>query len=414
MASSEALAALPGIPETLAGLVVPIDRLRPYSKNARRGNVELIAESLQRNGQYRPVVANRRTGEVLAGNHTLAAARSLEWPGLAVTWVDVDEAEAARIVLADNRLSDLGTYDDQVLADLLSDLDDLTGTGYSADDLDSLLASVTELPTIADPDAAPDAPAVPRTRLGDVWLLGPHRVVCGDSTDAAAYDALLGEERVDAVWTDPPYGVSYVGKTKDALTIQGDAEGELEALLRTAFGLAFEFCREGGAWYVACADKAGSFLPFISALSELGVYRHQLIWVKNSLVLGRGDYHFRHEPVLYGWKPGAPHHAVLDRSQDTVWEIDRPRRSAEHPTMKPVELITRALNNSADAGAVVLDPFAGSGSTLIAAHLTGRVARLIELDPRYVDVICRRYQEATGDKPVLQATGKPHDFTVEA
>lgn len=399
------------IPDSLAALRVPIEGLLPYGKNPRVGNVDAIAESLEVNGQYRPVVVNKRTNEVLAGNHTLKAAKRLGWTEIAATFVDADEEQAARIVLVDNRSNDGASYDDSALADLLQSLDDLAGTGFSNEDLTELLADVTELPpALADPDAVPETPTAPQTEVGDVWILGPHRLACGDSTSVDVFDALLGEAKVDLVWTDPPYGVDYVGKTADALTIESDGAAGLADLLHGSLGAAFVASKPGAAWYVAFADK--TLLQLLTVLTDLGVYRQTIIWAKDRFVLGRGDYHSRHEPILYGWHPGAARlQPVEDRTQDTLWEIPRPSASKDHPTMKPVALITRAIENSSSKGALVLDPFGGSGSTLIAAHATGRRARLIELDPRYADVICRRYQEATGDKPVLEATGEPHDFT---
>lgn len=404
------------IPADLEALAVPIADLLPYRSNPRVGNVEMIAESLRVNGQYRPIVVNRRTREVLAGNHTLKAAVALGWDRIAATFVDVDDEQAARIVLVDNRSNDVAGYDDSALVELLQSLDDLAGTGFSTEDLDQLLADVTDLPTVqADPDAVPDIPDAPISALGDVWLLGPHRLICGDSTDVGAYDALLGGDKVDLVWTDPPYGISYEGGSKKREGIKNDAL-DVEALtefLREALGATLTATKGGAGWYVA-APHGPIGLAFSIVLHEFDVWRHSLIWVKNNSTFGRSDYHYRHEPIYYGWTPGAAHHPVVDRKQDTIWEVDRPSRSAEHPTMKPVALITRAIENSTHKGALVLDPFGGSGSTLIAAHLTGRKARLIELDPRYVDVICRRYQEASGEKPVLESTGQPHDFLASA
>jgi len=213
----------------------------------------------------------------------------------------------------------------------------------------------------------------------------------------------------DCVWTDPPYGVSYVGKTVDALTIDNDDDPvALKKLLQLSFDAACVASKPGGAWYVA-APPGPLHAMFSDILDELGIWRQTLAWVKDSFVMGHSDYHYRHEPIFYGWKPGAAHYFIADRTQDTVWDIPRPKRSTEHPTMKPVALIDRALKNSTRPGETVLDPFGGSGSTLIAAHDTGRIARLVEIDPRYVDVICRRYQQHTGEKPIRN--GQLHDFT---
>lgn len=397
-----------------------VDTLATYHRNPRRGNVAAIAESLRVNGQYRPVVINRgtvtgRPREVLAGNHTLLGVRRLGWPTIAAVWIDVDDEHAARIVAADNRTGDLGDYDDQLLLELLAELPDLDGTGYTPDDLDALERALAaeQLPGAGatDPDDVPDPPAEPVSAVGDVWELGPHRLVVGDSTDVGVWDALLDGGKADAMWTDPPYGVSYVGKTADAMTIENDGSEGLDQLLRGALGVALTQTRPGAAWYVA-APPGPLSLHFFQVLVDLGVFRQQLIWVKDQFVMGHSDYHYRHEPVYYGWSPGAAHHEPPDRKQDTVHEVARPKRSEDHPTMKPVELIHRHLANSTDPLDTVVDPFGGSGSTLIACHQLNRTARLIELDPRYADVILRRYQEHTGTKPTRG--GAPHDFTAGA
>jgi len=275
---------------------------------------------------------------------------------------------------------------------------------------------VDELPpALEDPDAVPDtAPAI--TVPGDVWLLGPHRLLCGDSTVPTDLERVMDGAKADMVWTDPPYGVSYVGGTADAMTIENDSldADDLEEMLVAAFAAALAVSAPGASWWVATPGMAAPMFAFCRALHDLGIWRHQVIWVKDRFALGRADYHARHEQLLYGWAPGGHHHPTGDRTQDTIWEFPKPARNDVHPTMKPVALIERAINNHTDQGDLVLDPFGGSGSTLIASHQTGRVARLIELDPRYCDVICRRYQQATGDKPIAEATGRPHDFDVDA
>ena len=420
------------IPDTLAPLTVPIDSVTPYGDNPREGDVGAICVSLERNGQYRPIVVNQRDGQILAGNHTWKAAKSLGWQQIAATYVDVDDETARRIVLVDNRSNDLAAYDDAVLAALLEGIveehgvDGLVGTGFDGDDLDELLADLVEdLPDGAtDPDDVPEPPAEPVSKLGDVWLLGRHRVVCGDSTDVGVLDRVMDGGKAGMVWTDPPYGIGVVGGSRalspEKRRAQGGKEisndtldlGQLTDFLREAFGSSVTVCASGAGWYVA-APHGPIGLAFATVLHELEVWRHSLVWVKDSIVMGRSDYHYRHEPIYYGWVPGAAHTWESDRKQDTVLEFPRPRKSKEHPTMKPVALIEYCIGNSSKRGAVVLDPFGGSGSTLLAAHRTGRTARLVELDPAYVDVICRRYQEHTGEKPVLEATGEPHDFTAD-
>lgn len=425
------------IPDTLAALAVPIDQLRPYAGNPRRGNLDVLMESLATTGQYRPVVGNRRTGEVLAGNHTLAAAVALGWSELAVTWVDVDDDTARRVVLVDNRSNDLAGYDDAELAALLESVTDLTGTGFTDADVAALLASTSEPAALTDPDDAPALPtADPISVEGDVWVLGgEHRVMCGDATSPDAVATLLAGQTADLLWTDPPYGVAYVGKTADALRIANDdlSAAQLGELLKGSLANARDVLRPGGAFYV-CSPSGPLETTFRSALAavDLGL-RQQIVWVKDRFVLGRQDYHGRHETilfgwrygaepdapplyddahqtVLYGWRAGAGHEWAGGRKQDTVWEVPRPKASRVHPTMKPVDLCRRALLNSSPVGGGALDLFAGSGTLAIAAYGTRRRSWSMELDPRYVDVICRRWQEHTGQLPVLERTDAPHDF----
>ena len=409
----------------LESLQVPIDDVHQLPGNPRRGDVDAVAASLQRFGQRKPIVA-RADGTITAGNHTWQAAKQLGWDSIAVVRIDDDDATASAFALADNRTAELGSYDDALLLDLIQSIDDkdlLADTGWSDEAVADLLAQIgSDLPDLPPPDEAGEPPVEPLSKPGDVWVLGGHRVVCGDATDVLAYDSLLGDDKADCVWTDPPYGVAIVGgnhslspeerKAAGGKTIENDALSisELEDFLRSALGAAIAACRPGSAWYVS-APHGPIGIAFSVVLTELGVWRHSLVWVKDSLVMGRSDYHYRHEPLYYGWTPGGPHDWFGDRSQTTVIEIPRPRRNAEHPTMKPVELITRCLNNSAPRGGLVLDPFGGSGSTLLACEYTGRKGRLIELDPRYVDVICRRWQDFTGAMPVLESSGEPYDFT---
>lgn len=422
------------IPASLDALRVPVESLKHYGKNPRAGNVDLIAESLQVNGQYRPVVVNSRTSEVLAGNHTLRAVKHLGWTEIAATFVDVNDEQAARIVLVDNRANDVATYDDVALAGLLEDLGvgNLAGTGFSDASLAELLASASDEPVaLTDPDVAPGLADTPISQLGDVWELGPHLLLVGDSTDAAAVALMLDGDQPDCVWTDPPYGVSYVGKTADALTIQNDGKGDLPELLLGAFSTLVAVCKPGAPVYVAHADTER--IAFETAMLEAGLLvRQNLVWVKNTIVLGRSDYHYKHEPILeaevadpdepdhepllYGFAPGAKGRLGRggerwrgDNKQSTVFEVPKPPRNADHPTMKPVELIEQMLTNSCRPGASVLDLFGGSGSTLIAAHRLRMHARLVELDPRYADVICRRYQQHTGITP-RRMNGESHDF----
>ena len=406
------------IPETLSALAVPIDSLTPYQDNPRRGDLEAIKESLAANGQYRPIVANRRTGEVLAGNHTLRAAEQLGWTRIAVTWVDVDDETARRIVLVDNRSNDLAGYDDALLASILEDLPDLEGTGYDQAALAELLAGRDDPIALTDPDEAAPLPEwAPVSRVGDIWKLGESRLLVGDATDEAAVLEALGDDRADCVWTDPPYGVDYVGKTKRALAIQNDAHEDLPDLLAGAFRTAVAASRPGAPVYVAYAMREHQ--AFHDALEAAGIIvRQHLVWVKNTMVLSHADYQYRHEPIIYGFTPGATGrlgrggpHWCGDNRATTVFEVVKPPANRDHPTMKPVELIDGMLANSLPTGGLVLDLFGGSGSTLIAAHHRRARAVLVELDPRYADAICRRWQKHTGIVPVQRSSGEAVDFT---
>lgn len=412
-----------------------VAELQLFHRNPRRGDVRAIAASLEARGQYRPIVVNvgtltGRLNEILAGNHTYLAACALGWETLQATTVDVDDEEAARIVLADNRLADLGAYDDVDLAAVLGDAGDLAGTGYSAADLDALLAQVSAPVSLTDVDDVPPRP-VPEdviSRAGDVWSLGAHRLLVGSSGDLDALRGAANGIVFDCVWTDPPYGVNYVGGT--GLSIQNDGVHEAVDVAVAFLEVAAQVCRAGAPVYVAHSDVLR--VPLQLAMERLGIrFRQTLLWVKDRFVLSRADYHYRSEPIIeaevcrefeplaYGFLPagdgrlgrGGPHWHGDNRSS-TVFDVKRPARSVEHPTMKPVELVEAMLVNSCAPGAWVLDGFAGSGSTLIAAHRLGRNAFLVELDPVYADVICRRWQEHTGIVPVR--AGVPVDFVGSA
>ena len=416
-------------PVQMTHRAVPVSELKPHPRNVRQGDIGLITESLRQHGQYRPIVVQTGTNLILAGNHTYKAACQLKWKTIEATFVDCDDDQALRILLMDNRANDVANYDDHALAEMLKEMIDtelkLDATGFDPSDLDDLLRDLeleTGNPITGDPDEVPDdAPAI--TVTGDVWLLGDHRLMCGDSTSPTDLDRLMAGKKADMVFTDPPYGVSYqkdltpekakaLRRRTDGLSIKNDdlRGDQLGGFLTNAFVALLAHCKDGAAWFVASPQGGSEHIAFMQTLINLGIYREPIIWVKDSLVLSRSDYHYQHEPILYGWKPGAAHTPPPDRKQSTIWEIPRPKRSPEHPTMKPVELVQRAINNHTKPGHLIADAFGGSGTTLIAAHQTGRTAYLMELDPHYCDVICKRFQQATGITPITEATGNQHTF----
>jgi len=323
-----------------------------------------------------------------------------------------------------NRMAELAEWDSELLALELGELGelgfDLDLTGFSEDAANALTPEV--LPEgKTDPDEAPEVPPTPRSVVGDVWLLGKHRVMCGDSTSIDAVETLMAGGKADCVWTDPPYGVKQStdflrewdgGKKRprEAHGIVNDDldDNELTDFLRASLGAAFAACKDGAAWYVA-APPGPLFHCFGTVLKDLDVWRHTLAWVKSAFVLGRSDYHYQHEAIFYGWKPGAAHKWASDRKQSSTLNFDKPARNGVHPTMKPVELVEYCIGNSSARGDVALDPFGGSGSTLIACEKTGRIARMMELDPRYVDVIVKRWQEFTGKQATRESDGKLFD-----
>jgi DNA modification methylase len=400
-AATSSPASGPRIAPQLQGLAVPIDSLTLHPRNPRRGDVAAVTESLRRFGQQKPIVVQAGTRYVVAGNHLLRAALALGWTQIAANVEEMDDAEATALMLADNRTSDLGGYDDALLAEILAaqaTADNLWATGYGVDDVAALLRAAGFAEPGPDPDAAPDPPAGSDVyvRPGETWTLGRHRLVVGDATDPAAVARLTASTPVAMIWTDPPYGVNYIGKTAAGLTIANDAldaEGTRE-LVGAALRLAP--LRPGGSFYVT-APTGALHLEFLLALRSAGLtVRQTLVWVKDHLVPGRSDYHARHEAILYGWRDGAAHHFAADRPQNSVWEIARPARSERHPTMKPVELVGRAIRNSSRPGETVYDPFLGSGTTLIAAEQSDRTCRALELDPRYAQVAIERWQRFTG------------------
>jgi site-specific DNA-methyltransferase (adenine-specific) len=323
------------------------------------------------------------------------------------------EAQRKAYVIADNQLAlNAGWETDLLKVELqeLGDLDfDLSLVGFDDKFLDAMLAPEPS-EGLTDEDAVPEVPEQPVTVEGDVWLLGRHRLMCGDSTSIDAVERLCEGQLVDMWLTDPPYNVAYEGKTKDALTIKNDKMGDdsFRLFLRDAYIAADAAMKAGAVFYIWHADSEG--YNFRGAAKDAGwTVRQCLIWKKQTMVMGRQDYHWKHEPCLYGWKDGAAHLWATDRKQTTILEFDRPSRNAEHPTMKPVELFEYQMLNNTKGSDLVLDSFGGSGTTAIACEKHGRCARLMELDPKYCDVIIKRWQDFTGQQATLEVTGQTYD-----
>jgi DNA modification methylase len=453
---------LPPAPEAALAIVYrPASELRRYEKNARThspAQLEQIRASMRAFGWTNPVLIDEHDG-LIAGHGRLEAAEGLWLEGVTfprcpigqvptVCISGLTEAERRALILADNQIALNAGWNLQLLGEELRAIKldgtvDIGLTGFSASELAALLKPPAPP---ADPDAVPGVEKELVSRPGDVWILGDHRLGCGDSTDVLAWEQVMDGVTADLVWTDPPYNVAYESKLAGSIKNDSMADAAFRTFLLEAFSAVFTVMAPGAAIYVAHADTEG--LNFRAAFQEAGFKLSGcLIWQKDSLVLGRSDFQWMHEPILYGWKPGARHRWYGGRKQTTViehgeqgpvrqrsdgsWVIEvgdtvlvvdgearieesrsslirhpKPSRSADHPTMKPVELVERFLRLSAKAGEVVVDAFGGSGSTLIAAERLAMRARLMELDPKFCDVIVRRWQQFTGGHARLAADGR--------
>ncbi len=398
----------------------PTAKLLPYARNARTHSddqVAQIAASIAEFGFTNPILAGS-DGVIVAGHGRLAAAQKLGLEVVPVVVLDhLSPTQRRALVIADNRIAENAGWDDAMLrieiAALQDDDFDVSLTGFDADALAELMAGdEPDGEGETDDDAVPELSETPISRPGDVWLLGGHRLLCGDSTVAESYQQLLKGETVDMVFTDPPYNVNYANSAKDKMrgkdrAILNDNLGDgFYDFLLAALTPTIAHCR--GGIYVAMSSSELDVLQ--SAFRAAGgKWSTFVIWAKNTFTLGRSDYQRQYEPILYGWPDGATRHWCGDRDQSDVWQIKKPHKNDLHPTMKPVELVERAIRNSSRPGNVVLDPFGGSGTTLIAAEKSGRLARLIELDPKYADVIVRRWQEWTGKQATREPDGALFD-----
>ena len=401
----------------------PTSRLIPYARNPRKNDhaVDQMAAAITEFGFRIPIIA-KSTGEVVDGHLRLKAALRLGLETVPVILADdLTPAQIKAFRILANRSATWADWDEDLLRLELEELKlddfDLALTGFDADELLEIMAGEeTTSEGNTDEDAAPEVPVNPVSKPCDVWIMGQHRLLCGDSTDAASYDTLLGTERVAMIFQDPPYNVDYANTAKDKLRgthrpILNDNLGDgFQDFLLAAFKPALARCN--GAVYVAMSSSELDTLQAAFRAAG-GKWSTFIIWAKNTFTLGRADYQRQYEPILYGWPEGATRHWCGDRDQGDVWHFNKPRVNDLHPTMKPVELVERAIRNSSRPSDVVLDPFGGSGTTLIAAEKSGRQARLIELDPKYVDVIVRRWQEYAGAQAVRESDGVRFDELVD-
>lgn len=396
------------IAEPLRPLVVPIADLNLDAANARRHpekNMAAIKSSLAQFGQRKPIVVQRKGMIVRAGNGTLAAAKALGWTEIAAVVIDDDNLTAAQFAIADNRTAELAEWDDENLAALLQGMDEAarSAVGFDEKDLDALLRELT--PPLED-DVVPEPPAVPATRLGDLWVLGEHRLLCGDSTNGAQVARLLGDAKPFLMVTDPPYGVEYDPEwRKDSGLNDSDSMGKVANDDRVDWTESYRHF-PGHVAYVWHAGRFAADLVVNLRDAQFDV-RAQIIWRKQRFAISRGHYHWQHEPCWYAVRKGGSSKWCGDRSQSTVWDIsNKIEDHTVHSTQKPLECMARPVRNHGGKKDDVYDPFLGSGTTLIACEQLGRRCFGLELDPRYCDVIVSRWEKATGRQAVLGGDGR--------
>lgn len=406
--------------------ILPISQLIPNPQNPNEHGEEQVAVLggiIKATGWRAPITVSRQSGMITKGHGRRLAALSAGLQYAPVEFQDYASPEEEKAdLLADNRIAELANINEDKLSEMLKQMHandenfPLELTGYDEDLLAGLLADEPDLDEADETDSEPEEDKPVVSAAGDLWLCGPHRVLCGDSTKPEDIARLMGDEKADLYITDPPYNVALgMGgsvdearkrhRRTDGLCIMNDKmeDSDFRAFLVKAFSCAKSVMAPGAAFYIWHADNEG--FNFRGALIDCGLKQRQtLIWNKNAITLGRQDYQWKHEPCLYGWNEGT-HHWYGDRSQPTVIDMDKPTKSPDHPTMKPVGLFAYQITQSSKRGDIVLDSFGGSGTTMLACEQLGRKARLMELDPRYCDVIVRRYIEMTNDKNVVVIRG---------
>lgn len=374
-----------------------IEEIKMYENNPRNndGAVEYVANSIKEFGFKVPIVLDKNN-VIVAGHTRYKAAKLLnitEIPCIIADDLSDEQVKAFRLI--DNKAAELASWDIDLLNLELENIKDI--------DMELFNFQISNiLDNVVDDEYEVELPEDPKTKTGNIYKLGNHYLMCGDSTNTDDVKKLMNNQLADLIVTDPPYNVNYEGKTGDNLKIMNDnmENNQFYSFLESAFINLYESIKDGGSIYVFHADTEG--LNFRKAMMSSGFKLAEcLVWVKNAFVMGRQDYHWKHEPVLYGWKPGASHYFINDRSQSTVLEFDKPIRNEEHPTMKPIDLIAYLINNSSKKDEIVLDLFGGSGTTMIACEQTNRKAFIMELDPRYCDVIVDRWEKFTNQKAEL-------------
>ena len=385
--------------------LVPLGKLVPYINNARTHSPEQLTKlrsSLREFGFINPVIIDRDYN-IIAGHGRVLAAKEEGIMEVPCVFVDyLTEAQKKAYILADNRMALDAGWDEELLRIEIESLQgedfDVSLTGFEEQELADLFAIEGDKAAKDDDfDLSAALEKASFVERGDLWIVGRHRLLCGDATRTEDVERLMDGKKANLIVTDPPYGVSF--KSSDGLTIQNDSmkDEEFYIFLLTAFQCMAEHLENGGSAYVFHADTEG--LNFRKAFIDAGFHLAGVcIWVKNSLVLGRSDYQWQHEPVLFGWKKGGKHSWYSDRRQTTIWNYDKPKRNKNHPTSKPLDLLGYPICNSSQENAIVLDSFGGSGSTLMACEQLNRICHMMELDEKYASVILRRYVEDTGDK----------------